>query len=203
MSAGSSTPPTADIRRILFLDFDGVLHPLHEARANPFSYMDNFCRVLREADPHGTMPIVISSTWRILHTLDELRAFFPPDIGARIVDVTPFLLPVNPALRGSRQREIVDWMAAHAPESAWLALDDIALYFDIDCPHLFVIDEDFAQSQIAVEGDFALMDEIEERERLMDLWQSHGLGINLRVAEHLRRRLKEFLDSPAAVADST
>ncbi len=203
MSSGMSTPPTADIRRILFLDFDGVLHPLHDSHVNPFSYMDNFCRVLREADPHGTMPIVISSTWRILHTLDELRAFFPPDIGARIVDVTPFLLPVNPALRGSRQREIVDWMAAHAPESAWLALDDIALYFDIDCPHLFVIDEDFAQSQIAVEGDFALMDEIEERERLMDLWQSHGLGINLRVAEHLRRRLKEFLDSPAAVADST
>ena len=185
------------MRRLLFLDFDGVLHPQHESHDNPFGYMDNFCALMRDADPLGQVPIVISSSWRLMYPIDTLRTHFPNDIAARILDVTPFLLPDNPDPRGSREREITAWMAAHAPHGQWLAVDDIALHFEIDCPHLFLVDEDFAQMQTRSDREFALMDEIEERERLTALWQSRGLGINLRVAEKLRRRLQEFLGFPS------
>jgi len=194
-STGSMPPAYAGCS-ILFLDFDGVLHPPHEATVCPFSYLDNFCTVLREIDPGGALRIVVSSTWRLLESLEELRAHFPPDIAARIIDVTPFLLPVNPQLAGSRQREIEAWMADHAPGGAWLAVDDIPLYFEIGCPHLFLVDEDFPSSETAATGDFPRMAEIEERERLVALWQSRGLGINLRVANKLRGRLGEFLSAP-------
>lgn len=186
-----ATPP--DQRRILFLDFDGVLHPQHEARHHPFGYMDNFCGLMRDADPLGAVSIVISSSWRLLYPLDELRAHFPQDIAARIIDVTPFLLPVNRELKGSREREIMDWMAGHAAEGAWLAVDDVAMYFEDGCPHLFLVDEDFPVVHTAVDGNFSLMEEIEERERLTALWRSQGLGINDRVAAALRRRMLEFL----------
>ena len=196
MNPAISTPPTPDIQRVLFLDFDGVLHPLHEARLNPFGYMENFSGVLREVDRHATMPIVISSTWRLLQTLEELRAHFPPDIATRIVDVTPFLSSANPDLRGSREREISAWMAEHAPDGAWIALDDTELYFEVDCPHLFLIDEDFAQFPSPAQAEFSLVAEIEERERLTALWQSRGLGVNLRVAEKLRHTLQKFVKCP-------
>ena len=185
-----------DSKRILFLDFDGVLHPQHESAACPFGYMDNLCRVLRDMDPGATMEIVISSTWRLQESLDELRAHFPPDIAARIIGVTPHLPPPPDARRGSRQREIETWMAQHAPGGDWLAVDDIAHYFDIDCPHLFLVDEDIPAGQSATTGAFSLMAEIEERERLAARWQSRGLGINLRVADGLQKRLQKFLSAP-------
>ena len=191
--------PTYAGRSILFLDFDGVLHPPHEATVCPFSYLDIFCKVLREVDPAGALRIVVSSTWRLLESLDELRAHFPPDIAARIIDITPFLLPVNPQLAGSRQREIEAWMAEHAPAGTWLAVDDIALYFETDCPHLFLVDDDFPPEQTEAAEDFSLMAEIEERERLLALWQSRGLGINLRVAEKLRARMEKFRSAPPVV----
>jgi hypothetical protein len=186
------------MRRILFLDFDGVLHPQHESGVCPFGYMDNFCQLMRDTDPAGRVEIVISSTWRLQETLEELRAHFPPDVAARIIGVTPHLPPPPHARRGSRQREIESWMAQHAPDGAWLAVDDIALYFDIDCPHLFLVDEDIPPGQTATTGAFSIMAEIEERERLTALWQSRGLGINLRVARGLRSRLQTFLAGPGA-----
>lgn len=182
--------------RVLFLDFDGVLHPQHESRVSPFGYMDNFCGVMREVDPHGLVPIVISSSWRVLYPVEQLRAHFPNDIAARVVGITPFLLPDNPDLNGSREREITAWMAEHAPGGQWLAVDDEAMYFSTGCPQLFLVDEDFDRTQTPVDGEFALMAEIEERERLTALWQSRGRGINLRVADKLRRRLLEFLRVP-------
>jgi hypothetical protein len=182
-------------RRILFLDFDGVLHPQHESHVQPFGYMDNFCAVLRAVDPLGTACIVVSSSWRLLHTFDELRAYFPPDIAGRIIGITPFLLPVNPELKGSREREITAWIAEHAPGADWLAVDDVALYFEDGCPHLFLVDEDFPALAQDPDEPFSLMEVIEERERLTALWRSRGLGINDRVAAKLRGRLIAFLQS--------
>jgi hypothetical protein len=186
-----------DLTHVLFLDFDGVLHPPHEAYEHPFCYMDNFCAVVREVGPEGTLPIVISSSWRILHTVEHLRSHFPADIAARIVGVTPFLLPENPELKGSRQREIVSWMDQHAPDGAWLALDDTALYFEDECPHLFLIVNHFPEVQPSPQTPFSLMDVIEERERLMALWHSRGLGIHGPVAQKLRTRLRHFLGRPS------
>ncbi len=115
---------------ILFLDFDGVLHPEYDGQATPadvtaFCHLPRFEAVMRD---HPDVEIVINSAWREHFPLDALRARFSPNIAARIIGATP----VTPRLDGkytpaSREGEILDWLAAadraHEP---WLALDDAA-----------------------------------------------------------------------------
>ena len=74
---------------ILFLDFDGVLHPEQLGE-------DEFCRapilweVLREC---VHVKVVISSSWREIYTLDELVEFVTrgggEDLANRIIGATP------------------------------------------------------------------------------------------------------------------
>ncbi|EOB7986418.1 HAD domain-containing protein [Pseudomonas aeruginosa] len=117
---------------ILFLDFDGVLHPEYDGQATPadvvFCHLPRFEAVMRD---HPEVEIVISSTWREQFLLDDLRARFSPDIAARIIGATP----VTPRIDGKymparREGEILDWLRQsgrkHEP---WLALDDAAWQF--------------------------------------------------------------------------
>ena len=65
---------------ILFLDFDGVLHPEYSDRAVPdeiaFCHLPRFEAVLRD---FPNVEIVISSTWRYHLPLDALRERFSAD----------------------------------------------------------------------------------------------------------------------------
>lgn len=146
--------PTASyftLDHVLFLDFDGVLHTDGCEEAELFCFMPEFCAVMREVDPLGHLPIVISSMWRLDGTLPALRAHFPPDIARQIVGVTPELheRDAQPAafgwalsgqrLGGVRQRECQIWMQTYAPAGQWLAIDDQASCFDPQCPQLFVV----------------------------------------------------------------
>lgn len=124
---------------ILFLDFDGVLHP------EP-SYQNDelFCRrplfesVMRD---FPKVEIVISSTWRESRTIDQLRALFSEDIGARIVGVTPQWkdLPELVSVIGQYPRhvEIEGWLRQHQRVwEAWVALDDRPYWFKPFLPNL-------------------------------------------------------------------
>jgi hypothetical protein len=111
---------------LLFLDFDGVLHP--EICA---SQADLLCRlpllegVLREF-PH--VEVVVSSTWRESRTLDELRSFFSPDIQPRIIGTTPSWRDIqDDSEMGTyvRQAEIESWLRqADRIWESWVAIDD-------------------------------------------------------------------------------
>ena len=117
---------------ILFLDFDGVLHPEYDRQAAPadvaFCHLPRFEAVMRD---HPEVEIVISSTWREQFPLDDLRARFSPDIAARIVGATP----ITPRIDGKylparREGEILDWLRqAEREHEPWLALDDAAWQF--------------------------------------------------------------------------
>lgn len=73
---------------IVFLDFDGVLHPAG-------CQVDKlFCRIeLLEAwrRRQPTVSVVISSSWRARHPLDEMRSYFAEDLQNRSRGVTPQL----------------------------------------------------------------------------------------------------------------
>ncbi len=73
---------------ILFLDFDGVLHPFPKPNdpAQLFVNLDRLEGVFRE---YPDMQIVVSSTWRESHTLLELKALFSSDLRGRVIDVLP------------------------------------------------------------------------------------------------------------------
>jgi hypothetical protein len=71
---------------ILFLDFDGVLHPEHCHESK------HFCRLPVLEDALQKVPdtkVVITSTWRLEQSLENLRQRFSPGIANMIQGVTP------------------------------------------------------------------------------------------------------------------
>lgn len=117
---------------ILFLDFDGVLHPQHDGEPTPedrvFCHLHRFETIMRD---FPMVEIVISSMWRYQFSLDELRARFSPDIADRIIDATPQTERTEGEyLPARREGEILDWLAAAGREgSPWIAIDDAAWQF--------------------------------------------------------------------------
>lgn len=125
---------------VLFLDFDGVLHPLWtpapfndwqlEVTFGPTPYAGPFFlhasaldSVLSPFLEH--MEIVVSSTWGKDRTLEELRRLLPASIAARVVDAVHHHLPPTTETR-SRLEEISWYLQNIRPHqgSLWLALDD-------------------------------------------------------------------------------
>lgn len=122
---------------ILFLDFDGVLHPMNRENG-PLVHVPRFEAVMRD---YPMVDIVISSTWREEHSLEVLRAFFSSDIAAHVIDVTPVL----PYLEHSyvRQAEIMTWLQDVGREyESWVALDDGDWLFAPQLPNLILVDGD-------------------------------------------------------------
>lgn len=118
---------------ILFLDFDGVLHPQYDGEPTPVSEV--FCHLPRFESVMRDFPcvnIVISSTWRSQFTLEELRSRFSPDIAACIIDVTPLSEHIDGKyLPAQREDEILKWMAtSRRSDTPWIALDDAAWQFE-------------------------------------------------------------------------
>lgn len=122
---------------ILFLDFDGVLHPFHRP-AGAFTLLPELERVLRDYDG---VDIVISSTWREVHTLEQLRALFSPHMQHRIIGVTPvFSGLAHPYIR---EAEINAWLRETGRDGEdWVALDDIDWFFSPGCRNLILVDGD-------------------------------------------------------------
>jgi hypothetical protein len=123
---------------ILFLDFDGVLHPaVNYDSAQLLSKLPLLEAVLRI---HHQVDIVISSTWRESRMLGQLQALFSTDIAARVVGVTPQWRDVQDgATLGTyvRQAEIEAWLrAANRTWERWLAVDDQRHLFRPFCKNL-------------------------------------------------------------------
>ncbi|TAH47064.1 MAG: hypothetical protein EYC71_02245 [Gammaproteobacteria bacterium] len=119
------------MRKIIFLDFDGVLHPDGIARFSQLPIFERFLAEMPDAE------VVVSSTWREDHTLDQLRGFFSPPLRHRISGVTPSL--DDGYEPGGRQKEILSYLANEGlseKNCSWVALDDIALFFESSCQNL-------------------------------------------------------------------
>ncbi len=126
------------MHRYLFLDFDGVLH----TKTPPYDL-----RYAAHLVPIGTeldLKIVVSSTWREGFSLPELIESLGP-LGPFVVGKTPvWKRPEHlsdAALVGVRQREIEAWLARKASASSpWVAIDDEAENFRMECSQVFVTD---------------------------------------------------------------
>ena len=130
---------------ILFLDFDGVLHPNNQPGAL-FTWVPRLAVWL---DAWPEVDVVISSSWRVAHSQPEMVEMLGPLIGGRVVGCTPWVSQarednVYPAakttvLTHERQVQIEAWMAASwEPQRAWVALDDMPYLFEPDCGRLVV-----------------------------------------------------------------
>ncbi|MET3137071.1 hypothetical protein AAKU61_001423 [Undibacterium sp. GrIS 1.2] len=126
---------------ILFLDFDGTLHPLSR-EFGALSQLPQFEKVMRD---FPDVQIVISSAWRTDYTLPAIRSFFSDAIGRRIIDVTPCLDSVltEDGNFHLRQVEIERWLAANGREKeTWVALDDTSILFPDGSRNLVWVDGD-------------------------------------------------------------
>lgn len=135
---------------LIFLDFDGVLHPFFPLPDNSDKDNAHFCGVPRLAQvlvKHPTAQVVISSTWRLGRSLDQLRALLGPVVGARVVGVTPKgSFSHGP---GGRLEEIQMYLSQTSdPNQPWVALDDVDTLFDAKSP-LIVCPDQFGPAQAA------------------------------------------------------
>ena len=105
----------------LMLDFDGVLHRYGCKEADLFRQLPLLEAWLHQ---HPDVDVVISSTWRLRRSLDELRSYFSSEVRERIVGCTP---SANGVLRDyfPREFEVLCWMRdCGEPWRPWVALDD-------------------------------------------------------------------------------
>ena len=124
---------------IIFLDFDGVLHP------EPCFDLDKlFCFLPRLEEvllDFAHVNIVISSTWRETRSIDTLRNFFSVEIRHRIIGVTPHWknhIDLLDAIGYQRQTEIEAWLRnSEEPWRSWIAIDDKPYLFRPFLPNLF------------------------------------------------------------------
>lgn len=128
---------------ILFLDFDGVLHPFPMRPSHKeFSAITPLWKILENLPE---LSVVISSTWRERYSFSELIALLSAHGGEgfskRFVGVTPILESTSDYVPGIRQREIEAWLANNVPENTpYVILDDIEEYFDSSCANLYLVD---------------------------------------------------------------
>jgi hypothetical protein len=110
---------TEDVtRRVVFVDFDGVLAPIR--RWDRYGDLAPACIVvLNEIVASARADVVVSSTWRHGKTVAELQAMLEAaGFTGRVVDKTPIVAP------GARRgEEIAAWLAEHAV-GGYVIIDD-------------------------------------------------------------------------------
>jgi len=113
--------------KLLFLDFDGVLHPSHLAGEAPFSR----AALLEETLTLFSPKIVISSSWRFTHNIEKLQKTLPSFISGLIIGTT------GSAVAGKHPRftEIEHFLRSYGPAD-WKALDDSYWEFPNPCARL-------------------------------------------------------------------
>ena len=125
------------MRKILFLDFDGVLHPDGVGLFSKLSLFEQYVIGMSELE------IIISSSWRETHSFEELKNIFPVSLRDKILGITPTLEDGYDS--GGRQREIELFLEAASlnhTNASWVALDDMQSFFNHDCPFLILTKSD-------------------------------------------------------------
>lgn len=133
--------------RLLFVDFDGVLHPCDSGDVRDVGGKMEFvsarvdaplfCRLPLLIDAlrdHPDVQIVISSSWRYLYERHELTAF--------IGDLADRYLAETPRLRGHQRHDEIEYFMQlrHFRDVPWLALDDDRGNFSATCPNVIWTD---------------------------------------------------------------
>lgn len=127
---------------ILFLDFDGVLHPVHCHESRHFCCLSILEDALRRVPE---FKLVITSTWRLENPFEVLRDRFSRDIAARIEGVTPTFSDLkqvpNTLISYPREAECHAWRWANGvPHLPWLAVDDRSWNHRPFCNSLLLVD---------------------------------------------------------------
>jgi hypothetical protein len=126
-------------RKIIFLDFDGVLHPTQflgfEEINGELVLTDEDCKFcwadyLWEILNGAICDLVVHSSWRNYYSLEEIRAMLPEELANRVIAVTH---------GKDRYESIMEYVQRIRPD-AYLILDDSADEFPDNCSELLLCD---------------------------------------------------------------
>ena len=119
-------------RRIISLDFDGVLHPTAEGAqriaVTHFGWLPILERLLAS---HPQVFLLIHSTWRHKYDLNELRLLMGAVLGPRVVAAAP--------AGDQRWLAIQAWLATQTQVLDLLILDDAPSEFPKSMPFTLVV----------------------------------------------------------------
>jgi hypothetical protein len=124
------------VKKVLFLDIDGLCHPAEACGPMPdgtvfgedlFRWIEPLLQLLEEM-PH--VDVVLHSSWRHAYggDLQRLLQDIPPALAARVVGVTPLRIL-------DRQTSIEAYVKRHRVEH-FVAIDDAEYQFDAGLPWL-------------------------------------------------------------------
>lgn len=117
---------------LIFLDFDGVLR----RRASTPMVFDADCLACFEAAVRAIPKarIVITSSWRDIETLSEIRIRFSPDIALRVIGMVGYVLTSDDF---PRHREVLAYLKNEGLEGQpWVALEDDPVAYPASAPVL-------------------------------------------------------------------
>jgi hypothetical protein len=109
---------------IVFLDFDGVTHPL--GSKNFFIEKERIENLLLEDD---RISIVFSTSWTDDHSFEELKNIFDENLDQRFIGV----VKPHTSNRGSDCKKWLIEHNLHPEKTPWLAVDDVSI-FDLEDP---------------------------------------------------------------------
>lgn len=144
--SSAGTEALAVEQGLLFIDFDGCVHPYGCSIDKYFCHLTLLEDWLRR---RPGVDVVISSSWREVHPLDEMRSFFSEDLQGRIIGATPILKRdaweqyggEPPPTRFERELEVMRWLHDSGKSwRPWVALDDQAWLFRPFSKHLVLCD---------------------------------------------------------------
>lgn len=123
----------------LFLDFDGVLHPVSARPEARWTAIDLIAALVEEVTD---IAVVISSTYRAVMPFDQILELFPPAMRGRIVGGTLVIaVDWGDTNLPRRHREMLAWLDGNGyTDARWIAVDDDAEYFAEGCQQLFLSD---------------------------------------------------------------
>jgi hypothetical protein len=113
---------------LVFLDFDGVLHPVRASSHEKFrpDSIHSVNRILDELEAN----IVLSTAWRMDFGIEKFNAWFKN----RIIDSTP-VHEINLQKNNPRFHEIMDFLIKKKWINVpWIAIDDKRTHFPSDSP---------------------------------------------------------------------
>ncbi|MCV2419242.1 hypothetical protein LNV47_01395 [Paucibacter sp. DJ4R-1] len=107
--------------KLLFLDFDGVLHPAGGAPGTcmPFEWLPTLEELL---EPAPDVFLAVHSSWREVHAMEYLKDFLGP-LGSRVLGAVP---------HGPKSTAIQSFLKSNPAVQDYRILDDSAAEFSSD-----------------------------------------------------------------------
>lgn len=116
-------------RYLIFLDFDGVLHPVDAAHDSQRFRPESITLVNRIAD-YVDARIVLSTAWRMEGDLEKYNRWFKN----RVIGATP-INPLDMGEKHPRYQEVLRYLRENQFQQVpWVAIDDKASHFPPHSP---------------------------------------------------------------------